>query len=97
MTEGIKYDTEKDRWDLLPFQVIKDVVKVLTLGAKKYADDNWKNVEPYRKRYLSACMRHIVAWEGSEINDPETKIHHLAHAICCLIFIIWKDKYAIKC
>jgi hypothetical protein len=90
--EGIKYDGEKPRWDLLPLKEVEEVVKVLTYGAKKYADDNWKKIEPNRERYFSACMRHLVAWKNGEKIDQESGLNHLAHAICCLLFMLWKDK-----
>lgn len=89
---GTKYDQDKLRYDLLPVEPIKQIVGVLTLGAKKYEDNNWQKVEPYRNRYYSACLRHIEAWRIGEIKDPETKIHHLAHAVCCLLFILWKER-----
>lgn len=89
---GIKYDQEKPRYDLLPAEPIDDVVKVLTVGAKKYADDNWKHVEPYEQRYYAAALRHIQAWKMGEKMDKETGLPHMAHAICCLLFIAWKDK-----
>ena len=37
--KGLKFDTDKLRWDLLPMEVIEECVKILTFGAKKY-DDN---------------------------------------------------------
>ena len=71
---------------------VEQVVKVLTYGAKKYADNNWQKVEPYDDRYYAAALRHITAWRSGEKLDPETGIHHLAHACCCLIFILWKER-----
>jgi len=91
-TEGIKYDDKKSRWDLLPVWPVEQVVKVLTYDAKKYADNNWQKVEPYDDRYYAAALRHITAWRSGEKLDPETGIHHLAHACCCLIFILWKER-----
>ena len=37
--EGRKDDHGKPRWDLLPWDEVEDVVKVLTKGAVKYEDD----------------------------------------------------------
>jgi len=87
----IKYDKDKPRWDLLPMEQLEDVVDVLTSGAKKYADDNWKTVKPMRPRYFAAFMRHVIAWWNGEIKDSETGKSHLAHAICCLLFLMWGD------
>ena len=87
--EGRKYDKGKTRWDLMPWGPLEEVAKVMTHGAKKYNDDNWKKVE--KKRYISAGMRHFVAWVRGEVNDKDSGLHHLAHAVCCLLFLIWFD------
>ena len=42
MEIGIKYDSGKLRWTLLPFRELEEVVKVLEKGAVKYDFDNWK-------------------------------------------------------
>jgi hypothetical protein len=87
--EGRKFDDGKPRWDLLPFGPVEDVVRVLTFGAKKYADNNWQNVTPFRERYFSAAMRHIAAYKRGEWLDTDSNLPHLAHAICDLIFLMW--------
>lgn len=89
---GRKDDSDKPRWDLLPWGPLSEVVGVLTYGAKKYAPDNWKHVSNPRSRYFSAALRHVVAWQTGELIDPESGHHHLAHAICCLLFCIWVDR-----
>lgn len=92
--KGKKFDDKKTMWHLLPFKQLKEVVEVLTFGANKYGEDDWKyfvSTHNNYKRYLSACFRHIVEWKLGEKNDKETKKHHLAHAICCLLFIFWND------
>jgi hypothetical protein len=86
--EGVKYDNDKPRWDLLPMGPVEEVVKVLTYGARKYDDENWRKVDNQRSRYYAAAMRHIVAWWRGEKLDPETGYSHLAHAMCCLIFLM---------
>ncbi len=88
--EGIKFDKEKDQWTLLPFEAMRPVVRVLMHGARKYAPDNWKFVKP-KERYFDACIRHLTAWQSGERLDPESGQPHLAHAICCLIFLLWHD------
>ncbi len=86
---GRKDDSDKDRWDLLPLEPVRQIVKVLTFGAKKYAPDNWQKVSEPRDRYFAALMRHLVAWRSGEALDPESGIHHLAHAGCCVLFLLW--------
>lgn len=90
--QGVKYDDDKPRWELLPFRAVKEVVEVLTYGSKKYADDNWKIVPEARKRYISAAFRHLTDWAGGEKKDSETGKSHLAHAICCLLFLLWFEQ-----
>jgi len=86
MSEGRKFDGEKPRMYLLPPKAIKEVAKVLTFGAQKYDEDNWKKLDNLQNRYTGASLRHIFAiMEGEEL-DPETECYHEAHAICCLLF-----------
>jgi len=88
---GIKFDKQKTRFDLIPWNEIKQVADVLTLGANKYADDNWKFVPDGKKRYFAAALRHLVAWKEGEQNDTESGISHLAHATCCCLFLMYLD------
>lgn len=89
---GRKFDLGKWRFSLLPITSILEVINVLEFGAKKYEVDNWKKVPEARERYFDASMRHIISWYQGERNDPETGYNHLAHAVCCLLFLIWFDK-----
>lgn len=90
--EGKKLDQGKWRFSLLPWIAVLEVILVLEFGAKKYAVDNWKKVPEARERYFNATMRHVMSWYQGERNDPETGYNHLAHAVCCLLFLIWFDK-----
>ena len=85
--DGMKFDQEKSKWDLLPLDELDGCVRVLTIGAKKYAPYNWLKVDNGRSRYYSAMLRHIKAWQSGDFYDQETKEHHLDHALCCLIFL----------
>lgn len=89
---GVKLDQGKPRWELLPYRELEEVVKVLTFGAKKYAPDNWQKVEDGKNRYFGACLRHLTAWKNGEKIDKESKLSHLGHAICCILFMLWFDK-----
>jgi len=92
MEQGLKYDTDKLRWYLLPMECVEDVVRILTFGAKKYADNNWQLVDNANERYYSAMMRHLVAWRKGELIDPESGEPHLSHAMCNLTFLMWFEK-----
>jgi hypothetical protein len=86
-SEGLKFDSDKPRWDLLPLKPIEDIVKVLSFGAKKYGPDNWRVVANAKERYFAALMRHIVAYRNGEGTDPESGLSHIAHALCNLTFL----------
>jgi hypothetical protein len=91
MMEGVKFDNEKLRWSLLPLTSVQEVVQVLEYGATKYAPDNWMKVPDAQDRYWDAATRHIMAWKMGEKKDSETGKSHLAHAVCCLLYIMWFD------
>ena len=84
--DGIKYDSEKPRMNLLPPKAIVEISKVLTFGAAKYDAENWRKLDDLQNRYTAGALRHIFAHMDGEELDPETKLSHLAHAMCCLLF-----------
>lgn len=90
MTAFEKNDDGKIRWDLLPWNEVEEVAKVLEFGAKKYDPENWKLVDD-PQRYFAAAMRHLVAWKKGKLKDDETGLPHLSHACCCLLFLMWHD------
>lgn len=92
MTEGIKFDDGKLRHDLLPLYPVHETIRVLMYGAQKYDDHNWKKVSPLRARYYNAVKRHIDDWWEGEQLDSESGYHHLAHAVCCLVFLMQAEK-----
>jgi hypothetical protein len=87
MTEGIKYDTGKTEYGLIPPHALDEVAKVLTYGAQKYSRDNWKGVPDKERRYFDAALRHVWSFKRGENLDKETGLHHLAHAVCCLLYL----------
>jgi len=92
-SEGAKYDDGKVRYSLVPVDVLREVARVLTIGARKYADNNWKLVPNAKDRYTSALMRHFEAWRGGELRDPEMpECLHLAQVICNAMFLMEMEK-----
>lgn len=84
--EGIKHDKEKPRTELLPTAPLLGVAEVLTFGAKKYEAHNWRGGFEY-SRLIGAALRHILAYNDGEDADPESKLCHVDHALCCLMFL----------
>jgi hypothetical protein len=88
---GRKFDGGKSEYGLLPPHALEETVKVLTFGAQKYERNNWIYVEDGTRRYFDAMQRHLWAWKKGEQIDPESGLHHLAHAMCCLMFLYERD------
>ena len=88
MNQGLKYDEDKNRVDLLDAEWLEGVGQVLTFGARKYAANNWRGGISY-SRLLGGCFRHLYAFCRGEDTDPESGLSHLLHASCCLMFLYW--------
>ena len=82
-----KDDSQKPRLDLLPSSALLEIAKVLDHGATKYGENNWRAGLKW-SRLLGACLRHVFAFLGGQNQDPETGLNHLAHACCCLLFLL---------
>ena len=97
---GQKFDAGKTEWDLLPLGPVEEIVKVLMHGKEKYGRDNWQLVDNPIRRYYSAAQRHLAAFRRARFDtknpfdavDSESKLHHLAHAACCILFLLWHER-----
>lgn len=90
-TIGMKFDENKPKFSLMKHDALLEMVAVLTYGAKKYSPDNWKHLPNARQRYFDAANRHMWQWFGGEERDKESGLHHLAHAMSSLMFLIQMD------
>lgn len=84
---ALKNDQEKPRMELVPAGATLEIAKVLTFGAKKYAAHNWRKGFDY-SRLIGALERHIAAFKEGEDTDPESGLPHMAHAGCCVMFLL---------
>lgn len=87
MSKGTKHDAGKVPVGLLPWPALKEIAKVLDFGRKKYSAHNWRGGFLWSRLY-DACQRHLWAWNEGEDKDPETGLTHLAHAGCCIMFLL---------
>lgn len=83
-------DGGKPRVDLMPPLPLFQVGHVLAFGLKKYGARNW---EDYAAKWswgdlLGSTLRHVFAWMAGEDLDPESKLPHLAHALCDLMMLL---------
>jgi hypothetical protein len=65
--------------ELLPAYALIETAWVHGLGAAKYGRYNWRSNEVNASTYVSAIMRHLMAWQTGEDIDPESGRSHLAH------------------
>lgn len=85
--EANKYDDGKPPLGLIPRSAQVAEAQVLAYGARKYDVHNWRKGMAW-SRLVDAALRHLTAWNDGEDTDPESGINHLAHARCCLSFLI---------
>ena len=97
---GVKDDKGKLEFSLFPLDALRSITRILMWGAyerprpdgsKGYGANNWEKVPNARRRYYDALLRHVTAWYEGETNDPDSGAHHLAHAGCCLVFLLSLD------
>lgn len=53
-----KNDKGKARWDLMPLDIIEDIVMTLNFGVEKYGANTWQSLPDSQNRYFSAALRH---------------------------------------
>lgn len=84
---GTKNDSGKLRMDLLPPDVEAAWAEVLTKGAEKYEPRNWELGINFSRVY-AAARRHLKDFWAGDDYDEETGLLHLAHALCCISFLL---------
>lgn len=86
LEEGIKHDQGKIRLDLIPVEAKEALGRVVTYGASKYADNNWRKGIAY-SRLIAAMYRHLAMFEKGVDIDEESGLRHVDHALTNLAFL----------
>ena len=89
---GTKHDHGKPILGAVPPHAELAVGRVLTFGTEKYARGNWDKVEDHENRYMDAALLHLNAHRRGELTDSESGESHLAHAACCILFMLDKQE-----
>jgi hypothetical protein len=71
----------------MPANVLLEAGLVKLHGDLKYGRFNWREAGVRGSVYYDAAFRHIAAWYEGEDDDPDSGIHHIAHAITGLIVL----------
>ena len=92
-TPGYKNDGGKIPLQLLSPIALNKVAEVMAFGAQKYSTDAWRAGMDW-SRLIGAGLRHLNAFNGGEDQDDESGLSHLAHAACCIMFLLeYEDTY----
>lgn len=92
--DGLRYDSGKVEFDLIPPEAMFALAAVLTKGAMKYERRNWEKGMDWGKCFNS-LQRHLWAWLAKENGgfDEETGLSHMAHAMCnCLFLLTYEER-----
>jgi hypothetical protein len=54
----------------------------------KYGRSNWREAGIRASVYYDAARRHLDAWFEAETIDPDSGLHHLAHALATIAIIV---------
>lgn len=84
--QGLRYNTGKNRLELVPYDALLAMSEVLTFGASKYEDRNWEKGMNYSVAF-SSLMRHLIAFWNGEDKDKESGLDHMAHVLCNAAFL----------
>lgn len=83
---GLRYNTGKLRYDLVNPYAHEQLVKVLTMGAEKYAERNWEKGMKW-SGIIASAKRHLAAIERGEDYDKESGLLHVAHLAANIHFL----------
>jgi hypothetical protein len=87
----IRKGEKKLRYDLVPYEAIEALAKVLTFGAEKHGANSWQDIEDADDQYYAAAMRHLQEWrKNRNAVDAESGFPALAHALCDIMFLLVK-------
>ena len=93
---AIKHDEGKIPVQLLPFDSLFEISKVLGHGAEKYEPRNWERGLEW-DRIFRATLTHLWLWwmkadVGKGPGIDESGFSHLTHAGCNILFLIAHEK-----
>lgn len=93
--KGLRYNTNKTKWSLIPFDSLEPMVEVLVFGAQKYAPFNWQKGLSVTE-ICESLLRHTFAFLNGEDKDPESGLSHIGHMLCNTMFLSWMMKNKIE-
>ena len=77
---SLKQTDDKPMFELICPEIMLELAKAFTMGAKKYAPRNCEIGFPYGL-LVGAAYRHLNKWQSGIDIDEESGLSHLAHAM----------------
>ena len=75
--------------DLIPYQPLAAVARVMQTGADKYGRRNWLQDNILASTYVGAIARHaLLEWANGVDVDADSGEHPLAHVIACCLLVM---------
>ena len=75
---GLRHNSDKLRYDLIPPIANREYAKVWTHALGKYPEGNWEKGMPWTE-VIASAMRHLEAIRLREDIDEESGLLHAAH------------------
>jgi len=85
--DGRKNDEGKPKLGLISTVFMWGMAKVMTANIPEYGEHNWRKGMEWDRPY-NAVQRHLTAWWDGQDLDPKSKVSHLWHAACELMFLV---------
>lgn len=83
-----RFGQAKPPLGLIPGAALVHVAEALRDGSDKYGPANWREDPVSASTYFSAALRHAFQyWDGEDM-DPQSKVHHLAHAATNMMILL---------
>jgi hypothetical protein len=76
---GGKQSATPYRCDLVPPAAYLRVAAILAEGARKYGDENWRNIS--FRDHINHALSHVAAYLAADRSDD-----HIGHAMCRMMF-----------
>ena len=97
ITDGLKHDEGKLRYDLIPIEILKALAEIYTYGLKDHTENSWKKVK--KSRYVAAFFRHFGEMRSGNIYDDDSNHEHSKHMLwnaATICYLDLKENKAVK-
>lgn len=84
--KAMRFNYGKPQLSFIPLNLMEDCARVFEYGANKYARNNWQKGDNLTS-LIDSLLRHISKLQEGEYMDEESKLPHLGHIMCNVLFM----------